>query len=419
MTRFNMTRLKISAAYFVKALLTLGLVAFAPVVLAVPDPDCGEAMSNYWQLGWGESVSPLKDEMRSAYFVPLMVCVVIGIIVFGAMIFSIIFHRKGKREPAQFHHSTVVELIWTTVPVLILVGIAVSVTSLLLKQEDTSGSQLEINAIGYQWLWEYEYPEHDVAFFSKLSEASNAKRQLGAMGLSEAYDMAGAADGDCYLSDVDNELVVPVNTKILMKVSSQDVVHAWSVDAFDFKIDAYPFQNNEKSFTATKTGVYRGWCKELCGRDHAFMPIVVRVVEQAEFEAWIAQQQGQDGDSAAAPAAVSAPADTPALPTPNEPTPINQAIDDVNEVQPATQQPAAQPATEAPTTPADEASANVLEETAESAAEATEAVVTEIAEDIVEDAEAASTTINEQAQDLIADTNSEREADNAANGSAE
>lgn len=301
------------SAYWLKALLAVAVLFAAPVAMATEaadaavvlqgDPDCGPDMEDYWQLDMTTGVSPISEEIISIHTMMMIVCAVIGVIVFGAMFFSIIFHRKGLREPASFHHNTLVELIWTIIPVAILVALAVIVVGPLLDQEDNSGTTMEIDVVAYQWLWEYRYPEENISFFSKLSETSNKKRILGAMPSDQAYDLAGEADLDCYLTEVDNRLVIPVDTKILMKVSSRDVAHAWSVDAFDFKVDAYPNIVNEKWMQANKVGVYRGWCKELCGRDHAFMPIVVEVKTQEDFAEWVkTQQEEQQAPPAEEPA---------------------------------------------------------------------------------------------------------------------
>lgn len=279
---FSANPLKLAQSALAKIAVAVGMLMMSPLVLAQKDDDCGEAMSNYWQLGLAEGVSPLSSRIVGTDYAMLMICTIIGVIVFGAMFFSIIFHRKGRREPAQFHHSTVVELIWTVVPVLILVGIAVWVVGLLLDQEDNSNADMTIEVTGYQWLWEYNYPEDNISFYSKLSETSNEKRRLGEVSMSDSFSRLAESDGDCYLSDVDNPLVIPANKKILMKVSAEDVVHAWSVDAFDFKMDAYPQITNERWLQANKPGTYRGWCKELCGRDHAFMPIVVEVLDSED-----------------------------------------------------------------------------------------------------------------------------------------
>jgi cytochrome c oxidase subunit 2 len=212
----------------------------------------------------------------------IWVCVGIAVVVFGVMFYSILNHRKSKHPvPATFHENSKLEIIWTVIPVLILVGLAIPATKALIRIEDTSGADLTIKITGYQWKWHYEYPEEGIKFFSSLDEASNRARQLGS-------DLA-PEQVDNYLLNVDNPLVVPINKKIRFLITAADVIHAWWVPAFGWKKDAIPGYINAAWVTIEKPGIYRGQCTELCGRDHGYMPIVVKAVTEEEYRAWVAQ----------------------------------------------------------------------------------------------------------------------------------
>jgi cytochrome c oxidase subunit II len=214
----------------------------------------------------------------------LWICVAIAAAVFGVMIYSIATFRKSKGAvPASFDHNTKAEVIWTVIPVLILVAMAVPAARTLVKIDDTRGSELTVKVTGYQWKWQYEYVDHGVSFYSTLARPSDEARQLG----------SGIAPGSVenYLLEVDNPLVVPVGRKVRVLITANDVIHAWWVPDFGMKRDAIPGFINEMWFNAEKTGIYRGQCAELCGRDHGFMPVVVEVKPQDEFDAWLAEQK--------------------------------------------------------------------------------------------------------------------------------
>ncbi|GAB6066732.1 hypothetical protein JCM13664_00500 [Methylothermus subterraneus] len=212
----------------------------------------------------------------------IWVCLGIGVVVFGVMFYSIVNHRKSKHPvPAAFHENTKLEIVWTVIPVLILVGLAVPATKALVRIEDTSDAEMTIKVTGYQWKWHYEYPEEGIQFFSSLDEASNRARQLGS-------DLA-PEKVDNYLLNVDNPLVVPINKKIRFLITAADVIHAWWVPAFGWKKDAIPGYVNAAWVKIEKPGVYRGQCAELCGRDHGYMPIVVKAVTEDEYKAWVAE----------------------------------------------------------------------------------------------------------------------------------
>jgi cytochrome c oxidase subunit 2 len=235
-------------------------------------------------------------------------CVAIAVFVFGWMIWSLVKFRKsqGAKPDVTMVHSTKAEIIWTVIPVFILVLMAIPATRTLIAIEDTRDTELSIKVTGYQWKWHYDYLGEDVKFFSSLARSSDEARQL-----QSGIDPDSVPD---YLLDVDNPLVVPEDTKVRVLLTAQDVIHAWWVPAFGMKKDAIPGNINELWFKVDKgkTGIYRGQCAELCGRDHGFMPVVVKVVTKAEYAQWLAQQKAP-----AAPVAVdAAPADPSADPMP-------------------------------------------------------------------------------------------------------
>jgi cytochrome c oxidase subunit 2 len=210
--------------------------------------------------------------------------VVIGIVVFGVMFYSIYHHRKSKgAKPASFHESTTVEVIWTVIPFVILVGMAIPATKTLIMMEDTRNSEITVKVTGYQWMWKYDYVEDDVSFFSKLADSSNEARQLGSK-----IDVNKV---DNYLLNVDNEMVLPTNTKVRILLTASDVIHAWWVPEITGKKDAIPGYINELWVDIKEPGVYRGQCTELCGKDHGFMPIVVRAVPKQEYTKWVSLNQ--------------------------------------------------------------------------------------------------------------------------------
>ena len=214
----------------------------------------------------------------------LWICTIIGVLVFGVMFYSIIYHRKSRGvEPAQFHESTKVEIAWTIVPFLILIGMAVPATSTLLEIYDFEDAEMDILVTGYQWKWKYEYLNEDgenVSFFSNLATSQ-----------SEIYNTADKDEN--YLLEVDNPVVIPVNTKVRFLVTANDVIHSFWVPELAVKKDAVPGFINETWTIAKEEGLYRGQCAELCGKDHGFMPIVVKVVSKDDYVAWMADKQGE------------------------------------------------------------------------------------------------------------------------------
>jgi cytochrome c oxidase subunit 2 len=277
----------------------------------------GEALAytgEKWNMTQG--VTAISHEVYHIHMMAFYVCCGIGFVVFGAMIYSIIWHRRSKHpKPADFHESTLVEIIWTVIPFIILIALAVPAAGTLIKMEDTRNSDMTIKITGFQWKWNYEYLGEGVSYFSTLSRESNEARQLGAHGSglsgafsSEALQELEKVDGGHYLVNVDNPLVVPVGKKIRFVITANDVIHAWWVPALAIKKDAIPGYVNEVWTRIDEPGTYRGVCAELCGRDHGFMPIVVRAVSEAEYKAWLADKKkaaGVEVASAAAPAADS------------------------------------------------------------------------------------------------------------------
>jgi len=252
-----------------------------------------------WQLNMGRGVTSSSQHAYDAHMIALWVCVVIGIAVFGAMFYAMFKFRKSKGAvAAQFSHNTTAEIIWTVIPVVILVIMAFPATKKLIAMYDTRDSEMTVKVTGYQWMWKYEYLGEDVAFTSRLGKGSDAFRQSG--------KVANVKDNPHYLLEVDNELVLPVNTKIRFVITADDVIHAWWVPALGWKQDAIPGIVNEAWTDIQTPGVYRGQCAELCGKDHGFMPIVVRAVSKEDFQTWLASKKPAPAPAPAAP--VEAPA---------------------------------------------------------------------------------------------------------------
>jgi cytochrome c oxidase subunit 2 len=211
------------------------------------------------------------------------ICTVIGIIVFGAMFWSMFFHRKSRGvKAATFHESTKIEILWTALPILILVVMAWPATKTLIAMEDNDNSELTVQITGSQWKWHYKYFEQDIEFYSVLS---TPREQF------ENYDGQGESKGEHYLVEVDKPLVIPAGKKVRFLVTSDDVIHSWWVPAFAVKQDANPGFINEAWTIVDKPGVYRGQCAELCGKDHGYMPVVVEVLAADDFDNWIEQQK--------------------------------------------------------------------------------------------------------------------------------
>ena len=238
---------------------------------------------NKWGLNLPKGVTPFSQDIYDLHMIVLIIVTVIGIGVFGAMFYAMYAFRKSKGAQAEaWHENHVVEAIWTVIPLFILVGIAVPATEALIKMEDVSGSEMTVKVTGYQWMWQYDYVDSGVSMYSKSAESSNFARQRGS-----GIDPTSVNN---YLLEVDQVVVLPVDTKIRFLTTAADVIHAWWVPALGWKRDAIPGFINESWAKIEKTGTYRGQCAELCGKDHGFMPIVIKVVEKDEFDSWVAQK---------------------------------------------------------------------------------------------------------------------------------
>lgn len=233
-----------------------------------------------------EGVTPLSHEIYNLHMYILWVCVGIGLLVYGVLTYSIIHHRKSKGVvPAKFHENTRLEIVWTVIPFVILLAMAVPATRVMLDAYDTSDSDLTIKVTGYQWKWRYEYIGEGVDFFSTLDAKSNEARQQGAK--------INPASVEHYLLNVDNPLVIPVNKKIRFLFTGADVIHSWWVPDFGWKKDTIPGFVTDGWVKVEKPGTYRGQCTELCGRDHGFMPIVVIAKTEADYAKWLEEQKGK------------------------------------------------------------------------------------------------------------------------------
>jgi cytochrome c oxidase subunit 2 len=269
------------------------------------------AHADWGGLNMTEGVSILSKEIYGLHMEIFYWCVGIGVVVFGVMIYSLVKFRKsqGAQADTTLVHSTKVEIIWTVIPILILVAMAVPTARGLIKIEDMEGAAIDIKVTGYQWKWEYEYLGQNVSFFSTLKRDSNVARQLGSGIKPESVPN--------YLLDVDNPLVIPAGTKIRFLLTAQDVIHAWWVPAFGMKKDAIPgyLAPIWVQVDADKVGTYRGQCAELCGQDHGFMPIVVEVKSPADYDTWLRAKQAEQkvaGEPQAATAPTTVASATPA-----------------------------------------------------------------------------------------------------------
>jgi cytochrome c oxidase subunit 2 len=221
----------------------------------------------------------MSRRIQALHHISLWVCVVVGIVVFGAMLYSMFAHRRSRHPtPADFHESTKVEIIWTVIPVLILIVIAVPATQALRDIEDNSDADLTVLITASQWKWHYQYVEADIGFYSNLATPQEQIDNL-------------EPKGEHYLLEVDNPLVLPTNKKIRFLTTSNDVIHSWWVPDFAVKQDAVPGFINEAWTRVPEPGLFRGQCAELCGKDHAFMPVVVEVRSEEEFDTWIEGQR--------------------------------------------------------------------------------------------------------------------------------
>ena len=237
-----------------------------------------------WGLNLRQGATEISQKVYDLHMFTLWIMVVIGIVVFGLIFWSIFYHRKSRGvKPAKFSHSTTVEIIWTAIPIIIIISLAVPATKLLIAMHDTSGSQVTLKATGHQWKWQYDYLDEGLTLFSNLDQKSQDIRQLKS-GLNPQ-------DHENYLLDVDQPIVLPINTKVRILTTSNDVNHAWWVPDLGWKRDAIPGFTNDNWAIIEKEGTYRGQCAELCGKDHGFMPIVVKAVPMDEYKVWVAEMK--------------------------------------------------------------------------------------------------------------------------------
>lgn len=279
---------------------------------------CGSAWA-YTGAKWNlpEGVTEISKDVHRLHMMIFWVCVVIAVVVFGAMFYSVFAHRKSRHpKPADFHESTTVEIIWTAIPFFILIVMAIPAAATLVKMDDTRGADMSVKITGYQWKWHYDYLGENVAFFSTLAAESNKARQL-----QSGIDVTQVPN---YLVEVDKPLVLPVGKKVRFLITANDVIHSWWVPTLAVKKDAIPGYVNEVWAKIEEPGLYRGVCAELCGRDHGFMPIVVQALPEAEYQAWLSQQKSEQVASiATGPAAGSGGV----APQPAEPSSGSTAAD--------------------------------------------------------------------------------------------
>lgn len=262
-------------------------LAIAIVGMVLPVVLMAQPQDSDWRQPWGlnlpQGVTSLSREVYDLHMLVFWIVCVIGIVVFAGIGYSVWKFRKSRGAvAATWHHSTAVEIVWTVVPFLILLVIAVPATRTMIAIEDTSEYDMTIKVTGYQWLWQYEYLDEGVSFYSRLHPDSDRARQRNA-------DIR-PQDVENYLLDVDNPLVLPTNTRVRFLLTANDVIHSWWVPELGWKQDAIPGFINEAWAMIDEPGIYRGQCAELCGRDHGFMPIVVVAKEQSDYLAWLDEQ---------------------------------------------------------------------------------------------------------------------------------
>jgi cytochrome c oxidase subunit 2 len=269
------------------------VAAFSTAIAqAAEDMPGGPAVN---QLNFTPAATKIMQEIHWLHWMMLIICAVIFVGVFGVMFYSIFKHRKSLgAKSASFHESTVVEIIWTVIPLLIVIGMALPATKTVVAMKDTTNSDITIKTTGYQWKWGYDYIKGEgegISFLSTLSTSREAINNL-------------EAKSNTYLMEVDNEMVVPVGKKIRMITTANDVIHAWAIPAFGVKQDAIPGFVRDTWFRAETIGKFRGQCSELCGAEHAFMPIVVNVVSQDDYTKWVAEKKKEMGAASDDPSKV-------------------------------------------------------------------------------------------------------------------
>jgi cytochrome c oxidase subunit 2 len=250
------------------------VLSAALVLLAMP-----AAYAESLQINLPRGATRISNTVYDLHMYVFYVCVAIGVVVFAAMFWSMIRHRKSKgRVPAKFHDNVKVEIAWTVIPFLILIAMAIPATRVLIDMDDTSESEMTVLVTGSQWRWHYEYFDYDVEFQSSMATMNE-----------QVY--GNLPKGENYLLEVDRPLVIPTGRKVRFLITSDDVIHSWFVPEFSIKKDANPGYINEVWTEVDEPGIYRGQCTELCGRDHAFMPVVVIALEPDEFDEWISNEE--------------------------------------------------------------------------------------------------------------------------------
>jgi cytochrome c oxidase subunit 2 len=262
------------------ALFLADMPAWAVVNSAAVDSQGGPTVR---ELNLQTPVTQIARDIFGLHNLMLAICLVIFVLVFGVMFYSILKHRKSLgHKAATFHESTTVEILWTLVPFIIVIAMAMPATKTIIAMKDTSNADLTIKVTGMQWKWGYDYLKGEGEGISFLSSLSTPRSQIGAPGV-EPTELRGVN----YLLEVDNEVVVPVNKKVRLITTANDVIHSWTIPAFGVKQDAIPGFVRDTWFKAEKIGTYRGGCVELCGKEHAFMPIVVKVVSDVDYKTWV------------------------------------------------------------------------------------------------------------------------------------
>ncbi|MEE8173574.1 MAG: cytochrome c oxidase subunit II, partial [Alphaproteobacteria bacterium] len=251
------------------------LAAFLTTILIGAGVAMAQAPTN-WQLGFQDAHTPTMERIVSLNNVLFWLCVVISLFVMGLMVIIFIrFNRKRNPTPQKFSHNSLIEVLWTVVPVIVLVAIAIPSFRLLYFMDKTSDAEMTIKAIGHQWYWTYEYPDlgEDISFDAVMLQEDELE------------------EGQLRLLETDESVVVPIDTNIRLLVTADDVIHAWAIPSFGVKVDAVPGRVNETWFRVDAEGVYYGQCSELCGRDHAFMPIRVEAVSKEAYAEWVVYAQ--------------------------------------------------------------------------------------------------------------------------------
>ena len=234
----------------------------------------GEGQPSRWQMTFQDANTPIMEQITSFHRFVTIIIVLIGLFVLGLLIYVMVrFNETRHPQPSRTTHNTLLEIAWTVIPVLILVAIAIPSFRLLFAQYDFPKADLTVTATGSQWYWTYEYPDYGITFASIIVQEADLK------------------PGQPRLLTVDHELVVPVNKNVVVQVKAVDVIHDWAVPSFGIKLDAVPGRLQRTWFRAERTGMFYGQCSELCGRNHAFMPIAIHVVTDEEFAGWLAKQK--------------------------------------------------------------------------------------------------------------------------------